>query len=45
MKRILKAVFNYFDSYSRARTATMFVNMGRHDLARAIMLKEDVRNS
>jgi hypothetical protein len=46
---MIKKIFNRFldivDSMSRARAAATFVRMGRHDLARTIMLKEDVRNS
>jgi hypothetical protein len=45
IKKIFSRIFDIMDSMSRARAATEFVRMGRNDLARAIMLKEDVRNS
>jgi hypothetical protein len=40
----MKKVWNYLmavaDGLARARAATHFSRMGRHDLARAIMLKD-----
>jgi hypothetical protein len=43
MKSIFKRILDILDSMSRARAATHFVRMGRPDLAKAIMLGEDVR--
>jgi hypothetical protein len=45
MKKFFLKIVDLLDSINRARAATTFVRMGRHDLARAIMLKEDARNS
>lgn len=45
IKKIFTRFLDVMDSMSRARAATEFVRMGRNDLARAIMLKEDARNS
>jgi hypothetical protein len=43
IKKIFSRIFEIMDSMARARAASQFVAMGRHDLARAIMLKEDVK--
>jgi hypothetical protein len=39
MKSFVKSLFSVLDSFARARAATHFSRMGRHDLAREIMLK------
>lgn len=43
MKTVLKRILDILDSMSRARAATYFVRMGRPDLAKAIMLGENVK--
>jgi hypothetical protein len=43
MKKFFSRIVDLLDSLNRARAATAFARMGRPDLARAIMLKEDVR--
>lgn len=43
MKKFFKMIFDIFDSMNRARTAAMFVRMGRPDLARNIMIKDDIK--
>jgi hypothetical protein len=43
MKKVFTRILDLLDSLNRARAATAFARMGRPDLARAIMLKEDVR--
>jgi hypothetical protein len=45
IKNFFNRFFDVVDSISRARAASQFVAMGRHDLARAIIMKEDARNS
>ena len=43
IKKFFMKLWSIIDSMSRARAASQFVAMGRHDLARAIMLKEDAK--
>jgi len=40
MKSLVKFVMEVFDGVARARAATHFSRMGRHDLAKQIMLKD-----
>lgn len=39
MKLITNYLFSIFDSFARARAAATFARMGRHDLAKEIMIK------
>lgn len=41
MRKIFNEILEFLDAMNRARTATYFTRMGRHDLAKAIMLKDD----
>lgn len=41
MKTIFLRIIDILDSMNRARAATYFARMGRHDLSRAIMLKQN----
>lgn len=43
MKKIWNYLVDLADSLARARAAAEFTRLGRHDLAREIMLKKDVR--
>jgi hypothetical protein len=43
MKKIWNYIMDVADGIARARAATHFSRMGRHDLAKQIMLKDDVR--
>lgn len=43
MKKIWNYLMSIADGLARARAATYFTRIGRHDLAKAIMLKEDVQ--
>jgi hypothetical protein len=43
IKNVFKRILDILDSMNRARAASHFVRMGRPDLAKAIMLGEDVR--
>ena len=40
MKLFVKSLMGIFDGFARARAATYLSRMGRHDLAREIMLKD-----
>ncbi len=40
MKSIINYMFSIFDSFARARAASSFARMGRHDLAKEIMIKD-----
>jgi hypothetical protein len=40
MKSLVNRLTSIFDSIARARAATHLSRMGRHDLAREIMLKD-----
>ncbi len=40
MKSMLTSLMAVFDGFARARAATYFSRMGRHDLAKEIMLKD-----
>ncbi len=40
MKSIINYIFSVFDSFTRARAASTFARMGRHDLAREIMIRD-----
>jgi hypothetical protein len=40
MKSFVNTLLDIFDSVSRARAASHFARMGRHDLAKAIMIKD-----
>jgi hypothetical protein len=40
MKTIINYVYGVLDGFARARAATHFTRMGRHDLAKEIMLKD-----
>lgn len=41
MKNFFKRIIDILDSINRARAASYFTRMGRYDLARAIMLKDE----
>jgi hypothetical protein len=40
MKSFLNRIYDIFDSMNRARAAAHFSRMGRHDLAKQILLKD-----
>jgi hypothetical protein len=40
MKSLIKYIFDIGESIGRAKAATHFAQMGRHDLARQIMLRD-----
>ena len=40
MKSFINSLLAVFDGIARARAATQFSRMGRHDLAKQIMLKD-----
>jgi hypothetical protein len=40
MKQFFLKIIDILDAVNRARAASHFTRMGRHDLARAIMLKD-----
>jgi hypothetical protein len=40
MKSFTNYIMSIFDGFARARAATHFSRMGRHDLAKQIMLKD-----
>lgn len=44
MKKIWNFLVDMADSVARARAAATFTRMGRHDLAREIMIRDDVRS-
>ena len=41
LKSFGRGTLKFFDSVGRARAAAEFARMGRHDLARNIMLKDE----
>ena len=40
MKSLINRLTSIFDSFARARAATHLSRIGRHDLAKELMLKE-----
>jgi hypothetical protein len=43
IKNVFKRILDILDSMNRARAASYFVRMGRPDLAKAIILGDDVK--
>lgn len=43
MRKIFVKMLDILDAINRARVAAHFTRMGRNDLARAVMLKDDAK--